>query len=247
MGLHIVYHMDMKVAVITPYFKEDDDVLSRCRESVSNQTYHSVTHYFVSDGFPNPLIDTWDDCIHLKVPNHNDFGDTPRIIGAMSANTAGYDFIMFLDADNYIDENHVTMMVNAAVENQANLVTASRNIILDDEVVGKCPEVDGLNFCDTNCFFFHKSAIMLLAHMGFKRKEFAIIGDRVLWDAVKNSNCVRVHITEPTVYYQSSFAFHYQYFGKEIPDDSKIIMKIGEGAADYRMMTHKEYKTICLI
>jgi len=45
----------MKVAVITPYFKESLDILQKCHESLKKQTYPSV-HTIFADGFPNDEI-----------------------------------------------------------------------------------------------------------------------------------------------------------------------------------------------
>jgi hypothetical protein len=42
----------MRVAVITPYFKEPLEQLRRCHESVANQTHGETVHFMVADGHP---------------------------------------------------------------------------------------------------------------------------------------------------------------------------------------------------
>ena len=42
----------MRVAYITPYYKEEPDVLERCIKSVEAQTI-KVDHFLVSDGYPD--------------------------------------------------------------------------------------------------------------------------------------------------------------------------------------------------
>ena len=42
----------MRVAVVTPYWKEPIDVLERCWRSVRTQTHCDIVHYMVADGHP---------------------------------------------------------------------------------------------------------------------------------------------------------------------------------------------------
>jgi len=46
----------MRVAVVTPYYKEPEAWLARCLTSVREQTY-PVTHLVVADGHPQPWGD----------------------------------------------------------------------------------------------------------------------------------------------------------------------------------------------
>lgn len=94
----------MKVAVITPYYKESLDILQKCHESVKKQNHPSL-HVMVADGFPVDDISQWD-CNHIILPlGHNDIGSTPRLLGSYHAIGLGYDAIAFLDADNWYRED----------------------------------------------------------------------------------------------------------------------------------------------
>ena len=46
----------MRVAVITPYYKEPEAWLARCLTSVREQSY-PVTHFVVADGHPQAWVD----------------------------------------------------------------------------------------------------------------------------------------------------------------------------------------------
>lgn len=94
----------LRVAVVTPYFKESPATLQRCLTSVRAQTYPQVVHYMVADGFPqNALLTQWPGVRHIQLPNgHANFGCTPRGVGAQCALADGFDVVCFLDADNLI-------------------------------------------------------------------------------------------------------------------------------------------------
>ena len=100
----------MKIAVITPYYKEPIAYLRKCYESVLSQGT-KADHFFIADGFPNPELMSWD-IKHISLSeSHQDNGNTPRGIGAILATAEGYDFIAFLDADNWFHPNHINSMI----------------------------------------------------------------------------------------------------------------------------------------
>jgi cellulose synthase/poly-beta-1,6-N-acetylglucosamine synthase-like glycosyltransferase len=47
-----------RIAVVTPYYQENLDILKKCQESVRQQTY-LCTHFMVADGFPRDEIASW--------------------------------------------------------------------------------------------------------------------------------------------------------------------------------------------
>ena len=110
----------MKIAVITPYYKESTEVLHQCHQSVLTQNV-SADHFFVSDGFPNVELMKWN-IKHISLPqSHTDFGNTPRGIGSLVANIEGYDFIAYLDADNWFHSNHLSSLLNLHEETKADI------------------------------------------------------------------------------------------------------------------------------
>jgi hypothetical protein len=75
----------MKIAIITPYFKESLDILEQCYNSVLSQEVNT-DHYFIADGFPRNEINSWKVKHIILEKSHNDNGNTPRGIGSKTAN-----------------------------------------------------------------------------------------------------------------------------------------------------------------
>ena len=143
-----------RVAVITPYYQEAEDILRTCYESVQQQS-HTCTHYLVADGSPRADVLNWP-AEHMVLPRpHRDVGNTPRAIGSLSAMNQGYDAITYLDADNWFYPDHIESMVNLHRQTGAVVCTASRTIHrLDGSLLyADERECDGRKFVDTNCFF----------------------------------------------------------------------------------------------
>lgn len=225
----------MKIAIITPYYKEDRKTLHRCHESVLAQTFR-CDHIMVADGH-HQEIDDWD-IIHLKLPkSHGDFGDTPRAMGAMMAYSQGYDAICWLDADNWLEPNHVEEMVKTLGQEQ-RIVTATRNLYRPDgSFLGLCTESNGESFNDTNCYFIPREFISCSAINAYKPKSLAAIGDRVLWSTI--SNIPKVHCSIPTVNYTTTIAVHYLERNETPPDDAKVIACL-QGESEYRVFLYKD-------
>src|SRR5438552_2141705 len=119
--------MALRVATITAYHREPVKILRQCHESVLAQTY-PTTHFLVADGAPQEAVDAWE-AEHIILPrSHGDFGDTPRVIGTISALNLGYDAITFLDADNWYHRKHVELMAAAHKQTGRNVCLGSRAI-----------------------------------------------------------------------------------------------------------------------
>lgn len=224
----------MRVAVITPYCKEPIEKLKRCHDSVFNQTAkrdgNIITHFLIADGYPKPEISNWAGTVHITLPNHNDYGDTPRLVGSASATTMLYDAILFLDADNWFEANHIEKMMQIQKETQADVITCPRIIRrLDENPMGICFESDGKTFNDTNCCMIMQSCFAVCRAWGFKDPSLSIIGDRVLWQAILKSGCKIARSNAPTVNYETTFATHYRAFGETPPPGCKIILQTTDG------------------
>jgi hypothetical protein len=90
----------LKVAVVTPYYKESDDILRQCHESVLRQSYPCM-HILVADGHPKALFYGHPKTMHVTLPQANgDQGNTPRTVGGILAEAYGFDAVAYLDADN---------------------------------------------------------------------------------------------------------------------------------------------------
>ena len=140
----------MRVAVITPYHKPQPEWLRQCHESVLSQT-HSCVHVLVADGLPVPEPDSWQAQHIILAGNCNDYGDTPRAIGSMSAIGQGFDAIAFLDADNWYLPDHIASLVELHDSTGADVCISHRDLYhLDGTRLGPCDETDGERFADTS-------------------------------------------------------------------------------------------------
>ena len=214
----------LKIAVITPYYKESLEQLKKCHESVLAQG-SNVTHFLVSDGIPQEAIDHWN-CIHIKLPmSLNDYGDTPRGIGAAIASAQLYDGICFLDADNWYEPEHISNIRQVYNDYQSPVISTARHLYLKEngQYLGICPDCDGVNFVDTSCYFFHRDAFDVCRHWLFKAEGMGVIDDRIIWAEVLRQNIKRTHITTPTVNYVTDFAVHYEQFGLIAPPFSRVL------------------------
>lgn len=236
----------MRVAVITPYFKESTELLQRCHDSVMAQTTGEVTHIMVSDGFPNPIVDTWENTIHIKLPNHADYGDTPRAVGGLTASNMGFDAVTLLDADNWFEPNHIEVLSEVQKKTGVHVVTGTRYLRRPDEsILSVCTESDGQNFCDTNCYLIMRPAFGAFSAWGFKDPKLGIIGDRIFWQALLRLKVSRVHCTTPTINYATMFATHYLQHKEQPPAGSKVIAKF-KGDPIERMLTYEEWISILI-
>jgi glycosyltransferase involved in cell wall biosynthesis len=233
----------MRVAVVTPYYKESLDVLIRCRDSVKNQTYKDTTHIMIADGYPKAICKGWD-VEHFELPySHNDAGATPRALAAISAFSRGYDAVAFLDADNWYEPDHVECMVNTVISNNVPIAIATRRIHALD---GKGLYVDnvesnGENMVDTNSMFLTAAALHLLTYWVVDPSQ-RLWSDRYFWEAVKQSKLPIKRCLTPTVAYVTKWAWHYDYAGVEPPPDSVWIDK--DAAGNLIHTKHKDRKGV---
>lgn len=229
----------MRIAVVTPYFKEPLEKLTRCHQSVLRQT-HPCDHIMVADGFPLDEIDTWK-VNHIRLgQNHADYGDTPRIIGTASAATLGYDAIVLLDGDNWFEPDHIESLVKVQTETNAQVVTCPRWLRRQDgSPLDVCTESDGNVFNDTNCYLIMHPVFPIFRAWAFKDPTLGIIGDRVFWEAIKANNLSIARSAKATVNYETRFACHYWQRGEKPPENAKVIVRLTDGS--HHMVSHQRY------
>lgn len=225
----------MKVAVITPYYKEPAHTLRRCHDSVSVQSY-PCTHFMIADGNPNAAVGDWP-VEHLVLPKaHGDYGNTPRALGAISALNQGFDAFAFLDADNWYAPDHVESLVAACRETGTKAAFASRHVVLPS---GEEIQVGGegalAGHVDTNCIFLTADIAFLLPVWAMMDPSLAAVGDRVLLAVLHQRGVAAVETGKKTVFYESRWAVHYQMAGLPVPADAKAnIGAVGVGFTEAR-------------
>ena len=209
-------------AVITPYYKEDLAIIERCHESCLRQT-HKVNHFIVADGYPNNAIDSWDTNHIILSNSHNDYGNTPRGIGAISAMNLGFNVIFFLDADNWFEKDHVESILRMKTEMPFLDIAASyRNFVLPEGIFVEPDSVDHeKRHIDTSCMSFFETSFFLLPFWLTMTKEVSCLCDRVMFKRFKDNN-LKIGFTEQrTLNYTTNYKIHYERAGIVPPKSAK--------------------------
>lgn len=214
--------MSLRVAVVTPYHREPAPLLEACLGSVRAQT-HPVTHYLVADGFPSPIVAAAA-VRHVVLPEaHGDYGDAARAVGAMTAIAEGCDAVAYLDADNWYDPDHVASLVQLHAAAAAPVCVASRSLHrLDGSLLDPQGEpADGRELVDTSCLFLSGPALRMALLWGFVPPHLHLVGDRIVWAALRALGVRIARLKRPTVHYRTAYGVHYEERGEAPPPGAR--------------------------
>jgi len=203
-----------RIAVITPYCKETLEVLRQGHDSVLTQDVEAeVDHFYIADGFPNSAIDQWK-ATNIALPMaHRNVGNTPRAVGALLAEAEGYDFISFLDDDNWYRQNHLSSLIRIHEATKASVCCSWRTFHrLDGTIISNLQEDEELAFqhVDTSCYFVHRSAFSLNLVWSQMPNELSPICDRVLFAAALHKLGNNLAFSkQATVAFRTDYPGHY--------------------------------------
>jgi hypothetical protein len=209
-----------RFAIVTPYYRETRETLERCIESVKHQSVAS-DHFVVSDGHPQDWLDGAG-VRHLRLGvAHDDFGNTPRGIGALLAISEGYDGIGMLDADNWLEPDHVEACQAAAGASwvDCDYVVARRTFRRLDMSIMPLKEETG--HVDTNCFFFLRGSFCAIPYWATMPKNLAAVGDRYFWAMMRDQPFTQVQVSHATVNYVCVWGSAYRSIGETPPPGAK--------------------------
>lgn len=219
----------LKIAIVTPYFKETPRTLARCIDSVRAQQTGAhvgeIAQFVVADGHAQHWIDDLG-LRHLKLDrSHGDYGNTPRSIGAQIAASEGYDAIGFLDADNWFEPDHVASCADALMRasESVDYVVARRRLVRDDGSVLpiSSSEDESFEHVDTSCYFLSWSAFHLLGRWSVMPKPLSIVGDRIFRHALRDAGLKFTAVDHATVNYLCTWSTFFQAIGETPPDYAK--------------------------
>ncbi|WP_119157496.1 FkbM family methyltransferase [Caldimonas tepidiphila] len=219
----------MRVAVVTPYYKEPRAWLQRCMDSVRRQS-HACVHIVVADGHAQDWLDTESGVRHLRLDRaHGDYGNTPRALGALLAASEGFDAIAFLDGDNWYDPDHIASCVEAAASG-ADFVTSGRHIVREDGSVMKVniSDEESGSHVDTNCFFLLSGAFHTIARWLLMPKPMASLGDRFYFQSLRHEGLRQVRTGRRTVHYLCTWASIFRAAGEIPPPYAKESVSMRE-------------------
>ena len=117
---------DVKVSILVPFYNVEKYV-GRCVESLFTQTYQNIEYVFVNDCTPDKSMDV----INIYIEKYEVADKCKMIIHeknlGISAsrndcldNMTG-DYFLFIDSDDYIDQDMVELLVEAAVRENADI------------------------------------------------------------------------------------------------------------------------------
>jgi len=188
---------NLNAIVITPTIGKKD--LQDAMNSVRRQTYPNILHLIVVDG------EQYEESVSTIAKNvlgcNYKILTLPWNTGANKWNghrifaAFGFlineDYVLFLDDDNWFEEDHVSSLINCIEENQLDWAYSMRKIFseskeficLDNcESIGKWPPFSGMpNLVDTSCYCLKKK---VLIDTGFAWME-QYTGDRNFYNQTK--------------------------------------------------------------
>jgi glycosyltransferase involved in cell wall biosynthesis len=220
----------MRIAVVTPYFKESAEVLRKCMASVQAQCV-PVDHVLVADGHPQYWLEEHRHVTHIELrKNFGDFGDTPRSVGFVVAMRSGYDLIQFLDADNVLMPDHFDVVLDhfrgLPEAEYPDLVVARRHMLRPDGSIlpFSVREDDALEHIDTSCYVFFRTAFFAGLKWSLIPRQLGFMDDRVFLAMLSRSGLRKFVVNQSkTVGYTCWWADVYRVVGEEPPPNCKNI------------------------
>jgi hypothetical protein len=128
-----------------------------------------------------------------------------------------------LDADNWLEPNHVEACVAAARSSArpCDYVIAARTFRRLDESVMDLPMPPEHTDLDTNLFFFLPGTFSLLPHWALMPKPMTAHGDVFFGKMLRQRGLVSARIRTPTVNYQNMWSHLYEELGETPPPGAK--------------------------
>ncbi len=211
-----------RIAVVTPYHREPREVLWQCHRSVLDQGL-GATHVMVADGFALAEIDGWD-VQHVRLPTaHDDNGNTPRGLGGLLAKAEGFDFIAWLDADNWYHAGHLASLLALHRQTSSTVCSSFRSFhtLAGDALEVREADEDAGRHIDTSCYLIHRPAFDVVGMWLDIPQILAPICDRLFLDAILHRGHGIRSTGQRTVAFRSRYASHYRSAGRPIPSDAK--------------------------
>ncbi|HWU81338.1 MAG TPA: glycosyltransferase [Caulobacter sp.] len=211
----------MRIAVVTPYFREPLDILERCHASVRAQTV-DCTHILVADGHPRAEVDGWSAEHLVLAKSHGDNGNTPRGLGGLSALNRGFDGVAFLDADNWYAPDHLESVIASA--DGADVVFSDRQVVLSTGEFCPFDDIDirERRFADTSSIFIRATAPFLVLAWALMDQALSPICDRVMCAAIEARGARTAWSGRRSVFYESRWRSHFAALGKPPPADEHL-------------------------
>ena len=113
------------ISIITPVYN-GEKYIERCIISVQNQTYKNIEHIIVNDGSKDETLKIckkYEDKVHL-ISKKNEGVSKARNIALSEAQG---EYILFVDADDWLEENMCELLVNEIEKEKCDIVVCGYN------------------------------------------------------------------------------------------------------------------------
>lgn len=173
--------MSLSIAVITPSIGLP--VLSKCLDSVKNQTYKNFTHHVFIDGkehfelVQKQVLDNFHDNIRVNIIQDNiGKGWYGHRVYAASSFLVNQDILVYLDEDNWLEPDHLANFIRLFDKfsdlhwgySLRKIFDSEGNFICEDncESLGKWPTYHNkeVYHIDTSCFAVKKHVALAVGH-----------------------------------------------------------------------------------
>ncbi len=168
-------------------------------------------------------IDDWN-VSHVRLPRaHDDNGNTPRGIASLLARREGYDFIAYLDADNWYHDGHLDSLLQLREARRSPVCASLRTF---HDIVGDTLDIherdeDELRHVDTSCLLIHRSGFDCLSVWLDMPTILAPICDRVFLAGLLHRKLVIASTGARTVAFRSRYRAHYLAADRPVPEGAK--------------------------
>lgn len=212
----------MRIAVVTPYCREDPRIVARCIKTVKAQTV-PCEHYLIGDGRALQGMEADPTLRHLVLPfAHNDGGNVARTLGGLAAAAAGCDAVAYLDADNGYVPHHLETLRDLAMSSGRPLVVSWRSFHRPDGKRLKVHSDEEMRFdhVDTSCWLITRAAFDLL-DAWLMPPSLGPVCDRIFFETAWFRGHTIVSTRQRTVCYTTVYRNHYELLNEEAPDNAK--------------------------
>ena len=124
--MEIINEENFLISIVIPVYNAEK-YLEQCLNSIKNQTYKNFEVILVNDG----SIDNSESICKVFVESDTRFRYYLKANGgASSARNLGLDnaqgnYITFIDADDWVDENHLEVLINNIKESNSDMAVSS--------------------------------------------------------------------------------------------------------------------------
>ena len=142
-----------KVSVVIPIYNVQE-YLNECVSSIVNQTYQNLEIILVDDGSPDScpiMCDAWKNQDDRITVIHKKNGGLSDARNAGLAKASG-EYILYVDSDDYLDDDTIEWMVSCAVTHNAEIVACTckrtNNKNVPDLLTNKIVEGTGIEMLE---------------------------------------------------------------------------------------------------